>query len=98
MWVCYVRVMGAYARVHSAQDAPFGALALPADTPMADSSTRMHRPRDAHGGRPHARKLGDTIVILGYSAHYDTYRRHVEYHLDRRCDQRLKMRTVFGLQ
>ena len=37
MLVCAVRV-GAYARVHSAQDAPFGALALPADKPMADSS------------------------------------------------------------
>ncbi len=84
MLVCAVRVIGAYARVHSAQDAPFGALALPADTPMADSSTMMHLPRDAHGGRPHARISGDTIVIIRYIAHYDTYQRNLEYHLDRR--------------
>ena len=84
MLVCAVRIIGADAHVHSAQDAPFRALALPADRPMADSSTIGTFPRDAHGGRPHARISGDTIVIIRYIAHYDTYQRNLEYYLDRR--------------
>ena len=44
----------------------------------------QHLLHDAHGGRPHARKYGDTNAILGYNAHDDTYQRYLEYHLDRR--------------
>ena len=59
---------------------------LPADTPMVPQCHADDRrlPRCAHDGRPHARKSGGTIVILGYNAHNDTYRRDLEYRLDRK--------------
>ena len=79
MLVCAVRVIGADARVRIAQDAPFERLHL-----IRRWVTLPPCPRDARGGRPHARISGDTIVIIRYIAHYDTYQRNLEYHLDRR--------------